>query len=67
MNIIRLLMKYILLINRFEDINLNTIRSKFGQTKTILTDTNVIVTFFCGRSITKGICELLDDMRSRIY
>ena len=46
MNIIRLLMKYILLINRFEDINLNTIHSKFGETKTILTGTNVIVTFF---------------------
>jgi hypothetical protein len=50
-SIIRLIRKYILIVNQIKDKNVNTIHYKLGQIQTSLTGTNPIVTFFCGQRI----------------
>jgi hypothetical protein len=49
-NIIRFVRKCTFVINRFRDINVNTIHCKLDQTWTTLIVTNTIVAFFYGQS-----------------
>jgi len=57
-NTIRLVVEYIFIINLFRDINANNIFCKLSQIWTILTGTDPIIAFFCGRMeyvLAKGL------------